>query len=293
MVGLILVDPPINNAYKYRRSDDEKVHAILLQTRLFRDGDTCGIPSPSDAVSNSDLFEPSLSEMLKSYWMKRPVQDFNSASPSLFTLSCHPLKVVAMEWMTYSELMYHSIKHYEYSAETIPPALERIEVLSADLSALQQWIRRGMATTEKIRHVIHFLKSLSISGRDKDESALLLEDYEQLAYTIDTSSRRLEAMVTIASSLIQAIDCRRSLTQTANISRLTYLALSFIPLTFVSGLFSMNEKIAPGGSMFWLYFAVSIPLCLLVFVIVRPPILLLEMAAAYIARSVIRQRHVA
>ena len=91
--------------------------------------------------------------------------------------------------------------------------------------------------------------------------------------------------MSVATSLIQAIDSRRSLTETINISRLTYLALSFIPLTFVSGLFSMNDNIAPGGKLFGLYFAVSIPLCIIVFLIVRPPTSTPAVLAARLWRS--------
>ena len=104
-----------------------------------------------------------------------------------------------------------------------------------------------------------------------DYSALLTEDYKQIALSIDTYSRRLEALVSITTSLIQTVDCRRSLTETRNISLLTYLALSFIPLTFVSGLFSVNDTIALGGRLFGLYFAMSIPLCIIVFLIAHSP----------------------
>ena len=179
--------------------------------------------------------------------------------------------MIAAEWMTYLELMYHSIKLYEYFPGNIQLAMGQIDILIADISALQQWTRRCMATAHKIRYVIDFLKHRVTENEDMEYSALISEDYKHIGLSIDTYSRRLEGLVSIATSLIQAIDSRRSLTETASISRLTYLALSFIPLTFVSGLFSMNTSIAPGGRLFGLYFAVSIPLCILVFLIVRPP----------------------
>ena len=78
--------------------------------------------------------------------------------------------------------------------------------------------------------------------------------------------------MSVITSLVQAIDSRRLLIETINISRLTYLALSFIPLMFVSGLFSIINNIAPGGRIFELYFAVSIPLFTLVSLIIRSPI---------------------
>ena len=178
--------------------------------------------------------------------------------------------MIAAEWMTYLELMYNSIKQYEYSPDTALAALGQIDILSADMHTIQQWARRSIATKHKIRHVMEYLRHRVTEEDDEEHRAILTEDYEYIAFSLDAYSRRLEALVSIATSLIQTIDCRRSLTETLYISRLSYLAMSFIPLTFVSGLFSMNENIAPGGKLFGLYFAVSIPLCILVFLVVHP-----------------------
>ncbi len=193
--------------------------------------------------------------------------------------------MIAAEWMSYLELMSHSIKRYEYSPDCALAAVGQIATLNADIYTLQQWARRSTATAGKIRYTIDFLTYRLTNDDDKEYGALITDDYKHIASNIDTYSRRLEALVSVATSLIQAIDSRRSLTETINISRLTYLALSFIPLTFVSGLFSMNDKIAPGGRLFGLYFAVSIPLCLLVFLIVHPPHSTLAVFAARFWRS--------
>lgn len=139
-----------------------------------------------------------------------------------------------------------------------------------------------MTTAHKIRYVIDFLRHRVTNEEEKECSALLTEDYKYIDSSIDTYSHRLRSLISIATSLIQAIDSRRSLTETINISRLSYLALSFIPLTFVSGLFSMNDNIAPGGKLFGLYFAVSIPLCIMIFLIMHPPTTTLADIAARI-----------
>ncbi len=173
--------------------------------------------------------------------------------------------------MTYLEVMYHSTKHYEYTQDTIPAVLEQIATLNTDLIALQRWSRRSMATHLKIRSVISFLEHHCPKDRDGGTCRLLIEDYKHIASSLDIYSRRLEAMVPIVTSLIQIIDSHRSLIETANLSRLTHLALVFVPLTFVSGLFSMNETVKPGSKAFWIYFTVAIPLCMLVFLMAHPP----------------------
>jgi hypothetical protein len=46
---------------------------------------------------------------------------------------------------------------------------------------------------------------------------------------------------------------------------ITILGLLFVPLAYVATIFSMSDEYAPGGEMFWLYFAISIPMMGLVF----------------------------
>ena len=193
--------------------------------------------------------------------------------------------MIAAEWMTYIELMYHSIKQYEYSPDTALAALGQITILSADMHALQQWARRSIASRTKIRYVIKYLEHRMTEEDDMENAALLMEDYKHIASGIETYSHRLGALVSTATSLIQAIDCRKSLAETVNISRLTYLALSFLPLTFVSGLFSMNDGIAPGGGLLGLYFAVATPLCVLILLFVYLPTKSLRVLIARLVNS--------
>lgn len=47
---------------------------------------------------------------------------------------------------------------------------------------------------------------------------------------------------------------------------LTFVGLLFIPLAYVSGLFSMSDAYRPGSDLFWVYFAVSIPAVVLVLI---------------------------
>ena len=54
----------------------------------------------------------------------------------------------------------------------------------------------------------------------------------------------------------------------------------------------MNDNIASGGRIFGLYFAVSIPLCILVFLIVHPPTSTPSALAARMWRSKAMQRFI-
>ena len=108
------------------------------------------------------------------------------------------------------------------------------------------------------------------ANRDADDSEALTEDCEHIGLTVDMYSRQLEARVPIVISLIQIIDSQRSFTETANVMRLTYLALVFVPSTYVASLFSVNDALAPNGRIFWLYVVTAIPLNMVVSLLTRP-----------------------
>ena len=52
----------------------------------------------------------------------------------------------------------------------------------------------------------------------------------------------------------------RSIREAKSLKALTILGIVFIPLAYVASLFSMSDPYRPGGRLFWVYFAVAIPL---------------------------------
>ena len=52
-------------------------------------------------------------------------------------------------------------------------------------------------------------------------------------------------------------------------TRLTALAVIFIPLSYVAALFSMADAFAPGGQLFWVYFVTAVPLAVGVGVVAK------------------------
>lgn len=66
-------------------------------------------------------------------------------------------------------------------------------------------------------------------------------------------SRFLEALNPIITALVQLIE------QVEDVRRLTYIAMAFIPLTFITGIFSISEPYGPGNVRFWTYWAVALP----------------------------------
>ena len=74
--------------------------------------------------------------------------------------------------------MYHSINPYEYSPDITVASLGNIATLIADVYALQQWARRSVATTHKIRYVVDFLDDCMTDDKDVEYSVLIREEHE-------------------------------------------------------------------------------------------------------------------
>ena len=64
------------------------------------------------------------------------------------------------------------------------------------------------------------------------------------------------------------ISSRRAIQQNQNLERLTYLAVIFAPLAFLSSFFSMAADLGALRETFGVYFAVAAPLSAVVFLIV-------------------------
>lgn len=77
-----------------------------------------------------------------------------------------------------------------------------------------------------------------------------------------TSAIGLSNIVASRQALLEA---RRSVKEAKNTKTLTIVGLIFIPLAYTCALFSMTDQFSPGSKLFWVYFAVSIPLVILVF----------------------------
>jgi heme exporter protein D len=247
---------------------------IALQLQLFQGGfeDFLNLPSHSkeDVSQAPGPDRLSMLDDLIYYWITEQPSVFNRASPSLLSMSYYPLKIAAAEWKNFEKLMKYSAEDYESSIEALQFSFTDIGRLETFIRYLQGWRRRSREAASKVSSLTSFIKFHNANSSYSEVWASVAQDYENIDGYIDSYGRRLEAMGPVVTSLVQIVDSRRSFAETANLSRLTYLALVFVPLTYVASLFSMTGTNAPGGKAFWVYFAVAIPLLGLVLSIALP-----------------------
>lgn len=200
--------------------------------------------------------------------------DFDALNPSILALSYHALNVVASEWRLYSILMSRYLKFYEFHARSTED-----QSLALAIEDLQRWRRRSKQSLHKIHltelFLAHHLKQVEPSGREKDDVSLntmdihsksmgLRHDYRYISQQIEDCGRSLELTVPVAAMMMQMADTQRSIAETVSVRYLTYIAMVFVPLNFVSSLLSMSNGFLPGQDSFWIYFAVALPLLFVV-----------------------------
>jgi len=287
-IAIILIDPPLGETYFTPGHKDEIAHKVHLRLRPFLGTyeDFTEPPKFSDDWSTLTSQPPTgpLEDILQ-YWERDSPAYFDAKDPTLRSLAYYPLRIVAAEWVKYVEVMQHCMKLYEYKGNQLPD----LDKFNMDLRELQGWRLRSLNSQQKVGSIIRKLKSNKFvhGGALTDP---LIEDFEVINSQIQSAGARLEKMLPLVTSLVQIIDARQSFAETANISRLTVLALVFVPLTFVSSLFSMNPENLPGRSQFWVYFVVAIPVTILVVLVAKPPIAIVGRASAWLERLKRRRR---
>jgi len=78
-----------------------------------------------------------------------------------------------------------------------------------------------------------------------------------------------DALVDSVTGLAGIVGNKQALKEAKTSRALATIGLVFIPLAYTSALFSMSEQYSPGADYFWIYFAVSIPLMVVVFLSAR------------------------
>lgn len=275
-IDLVLVDPPISDEYLLYEKGSKTVRHVTFPTQLFQGGYEDFQPAKS--FSEEDYDRPStlsrlamLDDLVHNWRIGLPPH-MDVDKTSILDISYFPFRIIAAEWVKYVEVMSLSVKKYEYQVDDIRDLAHVLERFDSDLKALQSWRRRALSSRQKLSSIVQFLRDAKHSTSNHGIVDHLLRDYSYLVSSVESYGKLLESMLPVVTSMVQIVDSRRSFAETANISRLTYLALAFVPLSFISSLFSMSGELAPGGDSFWIYFAVAVPLVVVVFVLARLPL---------------------
>ncbi|PTB39153.1 hypothetical protein M441DRAFT_118231, partial [Trichoderma asperellum CBS 433.97] len=265
-IGIILADPPFRSRNDYVALRSRSPVPTNLSITPFLGG--CEDFQYNAAVHATKSDRRGMLDELVYYWTASgpPAGIFEaSGPPSLHALAYLPLRIVAAEWVNYITLVDFSAKEYEWNGSDNDAPGRGTRDATA-VASRTDWKAKVDALDARLRALqAHFDHGAANAW------AALRSDYMSLATEITEHGARLESMLAVVASGMALLEGRRALAEAANITRLTVLAFVFLPLTFVAGLFSIggSDVYAPGGSHFWVYWAVALPLTLIVMLMVR------------------------
>ncbi|KXX83342.1 Zinc transport protein ZntB [Madurella mycetomatis] len=258
-ICLILVDPPAKTVIETLKPGGRKRYP---SKPLHGGSEDFAQPTSFESFRSATGSHPwnknSMLNSLLHYFSNQP-PGFTVTQPSILSLGYYPMRIFLAEWVTYIHLLSRYFKYYEYSLHDIQHRLH-----DSDIVDLQRWRRRSMQSQQKLRFLAMFIDYWSQKETNKQPWDMVQKDISHVLSQLEHYSRSLEQMIPVATSMAQILDSQRAMLQTANVSRLTFIALVFVPLSWVASLFSMSGEYAPGHRQFWVYIATALPVLFVV-----------------------------
>ena len=227
--------------------------------------DACSTPGPS---------RESMLEDLSYYWTHyakdMPVED----DPIIATFFLK--KIVASNYLLLIGYIGALLSELDYdvSRRDRPISRFQIEWVEERWKDLQAWTLQCSQYCESLEDTMY-----SFNIPRESEISRTWETGDRDFYIIQ---RKLLSMSNRANDLLASFtglarilgnrkvvkEANRSLQEAKSVKTLTFLGMLFLPLSLASGLLSMGGDYLPGGSQFWIYFAIAIPMILCVFGVV-------------------------
>lgn len=152
----------------------------------------------------------------------------------------------------------YALEHPDYRSDTtsnLDFALDRLHPLRRLLP-----VYRGM------------IVEITTGILDSDNTSLLplKRTYSTLLENLDRLEVRANNIISLATALISVEENKRAMKMNTNLVRVTYLAVVFVPMAFVSSFFSMTPDLSALTRTIWIYFLVAVPLTALCLAIADP-----------------------
>jgi Mg2+ and Co2+ transporter CorA len=180
--------------------------------------------------------------------------------PAIFT--------ICAEWLVVTEYVKARLAQIEVELDKPKGFRAKGDVIERSLKRLHTWRRQVPVFREMVTEILE--QDLPIASRLTAPPQMqnvpggnmddILPDFERVMRALNELQDRVDRLSSIVSSEISMEDSRHSLEENHNLARLTWLATTFIPLSFVTGLFSMTDDLSSMAVTFGWYFLAAVPL---------------------------------
>lgn len=179
------------------------------------------------------------------------------------------LMIVGAEWSTLVKYATTRLTQLEWEIEN-PDLQGDNGGLQVTIGKLHSWRRRFpifrtlvLEVLEKVVKREHFASSPENRVHD------LQTDFEILLSNIENLQVRADRIMSVVTAVMSIEESKKAFEQNRSLARLTWLAITFAPLSFITGLFSMNSDLLTLVETFRVYFAVALPLTAMVLLLTR------------------------
>lgn len=138
--------------------------------------------------------------------------------------------------------------------------------LDEALQSLHPWRRNVVNFGYRIRESLDAVEErFGKSSKEKSKDwSKLIANFRVLEKRYKVLEEKVDRIMTVLSNVLTIEEAKKQMDNARDIARITYLAFIFVPFSFVSSYFSMNQEFDQGpAKIYWVFFAVAVPLTLL------------------------------
>ncbi|KAI4706905.1 hypothetical protein J4E89_008239 [Alternaria sp. Ai002NY15] len=280
-VGIVLLDPTVSQGRPLWYDRSNWLPTPKMDTKVY--------PSIKSSVS---WFEDIVQMTTAFPWFERKEgNEINAqvlAKPTIYT--------ICAEWLIVCDYVRARLSQIEWELEMPRLFRSKGDAIDTSLKRLHTWRRQipvfREMITETLEHALPaaarlttpstqssaaptsplsvrslFSDNLTINYENVEGFEDIVPDFKRVLAAVNELQERVDRLTSIVTSEISIEDSRRGLEENHNMARITWLATIFIPLTFISGLYSMNESVAALKTTYGWYFLTAVPFTLIVMAI--------------------------
>ena len=173
-------------------------------------------------------------------------------------------KIVASNWNVMLEFVWAKLSEFERAVRS--PTVSKKEIqqdpldhLTEILAAVGLFRRRLFWYLDEVESNLRSV-GIAVDKESDDEGKELLLVLERL----QRFNAKVESLTSVVTGILTVRQADISQKEAKLVSKLTFVALVFIPLSFTASIFSMGGDFLPGSSLFWVYFAAAVPITVIV-----------------------------
>ena len=258
VVGILLVDPTIEAGFPLWGGYE------TLQE----------CPSMQEVSMNNDIKAPPKTSVYEEVVYRASLlttDEIKTLPEDPRLLIKYPLLVVCAEWNTLVKYLITRLTQIEWEldhTETTP--FRNPNGLEESLESLNRWRRRMPVYQQWVSETLsNVITPDNFIGFTKNSVLDLQEDFKRLQDALKAVVERADRIQSSVSAIISITENKKAIQLNRTATRLTYLAVVFVPLTWVSGFFSMQVDVTLLRDTAWIYFACAIPITMLALIVLR------------------------